>query len=218
MVNEYEPLFFFVALRSTEIDVLENMIKEYPHGEYLICHEVAKNGTLKLTDGEHMHVYFESKVKHYDALIKRLKTKYKLNGKCKEGTEAQYARTKKELRSEQRTKMYCIKDKGLYRTNLPDNEISHLQQMSFPKPMDYSDVVTMYTKLNEEPYISLTDITALRKWFINYNIVHKTNRDLSKTNIDRHIRQYISYHCPEADNIKAEILFDLFFQYNLSNY
>ncbi len=217
MENEYEPLFFFVALRKTEIDVLESMLKEYPHGEYLICHEVAKCGKLKLTDGEHMHVYFESKVKHYDALIKRLKLKYKLNGKCVEGKEAQYSRTKKELRSEQRTKMYCIKDKGLYRTNLPDNEISNLQRLSFPKPMDYSDVVTMYTKLNEEQYVSLSDLTALRKWFITYNIKHKTNRDLSKPNIDRHIRQYISYHCPEADNIKAELIYHLFFEYSNFN-
>lgn len=212
MENEYEPLFFFVAIRATEIDVLESMLKEYPHGEYLICHEVSKD-TLKSTDGEHMHIYWESQVKHYDALLKRLKLKYKLQGKVLKGKEAQYARTKKELRSEQRTKMYCLKDKGLYRTNLPDLEVSRLKALSFPKPMDFSEVITMYTKLNEEPYINLSDLTALRKWFINYNIVHKTNRDLSKNNIDRHIRQYISYHCIEADNIKAELIYDLFFSY-----
>ena len=213
MEETMEPLFFFVALRATEIDYLESVIKDYPHGEYLICHEVAKEGKLKLTDGEHMHVYLQTYTRHYDSLIKRLKLKYKLNGKCVDGKEAQYGRTKKDLKSEQRTKMYCLKDKGIYRTNLPDNEISHLQQLSFPKPMDYTDTVTMYQKLNEELYINLEDLVALRKWFINYNIIHKTNHDLSKNNIDRHIRQYISYHCNEAPEMKAHLIYLLFFSY-----
>lgn len=215
MVEEFEPLFFFVALRATEIDVLESMLKEYPHGEYLICHEVAKEGRLALTDGEHMHIYLETDVKHYDSLMKRLKKKYNLQGKALKGKEAQYGRTKKELRSETRTKMYCLKDKGLHRTNLPENEVHRLQQLSFPKPRDFSDNLTMYNRLNEEPYINLSDLTALRKWFINYNIIHKTNSDLSKNNIDRHIRAYISYHCLEANNIKAELIYDLFFHYNV---
>ncbi|AXH75769.1 MAG: putative replicase [Cressdnaviricota sp.] len=214
MEESMEPLFFFVALRKTEIDTLEAMIKEYPSGEYLICHEVAKDGRLKASDGEHIHVYWETCIKHYNTLIKRLKLKYNLNGKAALGKEAQYGRTKKDLRSEQRTKMYCLKDKGLYRTNLPDNEVSRLQQMSFPKPPDFTDTVTMYNKLNEEPYIQISDITWLRKWFINYNIVHKCHRDLSKSNIDRLVRQYISYYSIEADNIKAELIYDLFFYYN----
>ena len=208
-----ESLFFFVALRKTEIDTLEAMIKEYPTGEYLICHEVAKDGRLKASDGEHIHVYWETYIKHYNTLIKRLKLKYNLNGKAASGKEAQYGRTKKDLRSEQRTKMYCLKDKGIYRTNLPENQVTKLQEMSFPKPPDFSDTVVMYNKLNEDSYVILEDITELRKWFIRYNIIHKTNRDLSKNNVDRLIRQYICYYCTESDTRKAQLIYTLFFEY-----
>lgn len=208
-----ESLFFFVALRETEIDTLEAMIKEYPSGEYLICHEVAKDGRLKASDGHHIHVYWETHIKHYNTLIKRLKLKYNLNGKAASGKEAQYGRTKKDLRSEQRTKMYCLKDKGIYRTNLPDNEVTKLQDLSFPKPFDFADTLVMYNKLNEDSYVILEDLTALRRWFIRYNIIHKTHKDLSKSNVDRLIRQYISYYCLENDQRKAQLIYTLFFEY-----
>ncbi len=160
-----------------------------------------------------MYVYWETYIKHYNTLIKRLKLKYNLNGKAASGKEAQYGRTKKDLRSEQRTKMYCLKDKGIYRTNLPENQVTKLQEMSFPKPPDFSDTVVMYNKLNEDSYVILEDITELRKWFIRYNIIHKTNRDLSKNNVDRLIRQYISYYCLENDQRKAQLIYTLFFEY-----
>ena len=133
-----EPLAFMAAILHTHLDLVEETLKNYNIGGYLICCETATDAH-KPTNGQHMHFYVQMSKKDYHAFAKRLfKDKFNLRGQAKKNAPRQYGKLKK-MHCEERYKMYCLKDqedltdRTSIRTNLLLDDITKLHENSFKK-------------------------------------------------------------------------------------
>lgn len=115
---------------------IENIIKKYPFSFWLLSfEEYNKKGEYK----PHFHVLVETQdIKHYNNLLKKIKTDYKLCEKNKEYTKIQIEKTGSakggyrcfgskniEVYDPETYKRYCAKD-GLISGNIPENELKKL--------------------------------------------------------------------------------------------
>lgn len=111
-------------LPLTEFDYLEETLKKYDIGWYIIGHE---------TDPyDHFHVAFEElSEKQYTNFNKKVVEDYGLRADCKKGTRKQYGKITK-IKDIDRLKSYTVKD-GNYRSNLPPDELQVVIENSFRK-------------------------------------------------------------------------------------
>lgn len=105
------PSAFFCALAKTELNTLENYIKQYindPSSNYLITHEVSKTAHIE-TQGSHFHLYIDGSF-NYDAFRKTVLVKYySLQGQARNGVGRQYGKIK-DIRNVIEYCRYCCKD------------------------------------------------------------------------------------------------------------
>lgn len=137
-INEHEteethPWLMFFACGKPDDDTYnyyENTLLEYDVQGYIISQEIAK-GSHKRWDGGHYHFMVQMTDEDYHKMTKRVKEKYNLNGRAKNGVSREYGKVK-QIEKLERAKAYTVKD-GNYRTNLPQATIQKLYEESHEK-------------------------------------------------------------------------------------
>lgn len=145
---------FFSAIKHEHYDYLETTLKEYDIGGYIIGAEVSQ-GTHKETNGEHFHFLVEMTDTDYHKFSKRVfKDKYKLTGRATSGHPRQYGKVSK-IEKLERMKAYTVKD-GNFRTNLKDDEVKKITEISFKKEEKQTSREEIIADLNK---------VELKEWF-----------------------------------------------------
>ena len=109
-----------------DYDYLEDTLKEYDIGGYLIGAEVSSTGV------EHYHFLVEMTSKDYHLFSERIFRKhYKLRGRASKGQARQYGKLK-EIRDFERLKAYTMKE-GNIRTNMSEEDLAYAREISFSK-------------------------------------------------------------------------------------
>lgn len=115
---------FMAHIATEEIDYVEETLKTYDIGGYLIG--------LEKEPYEHMHFAVEMSDPDYHKFSKRVfKDKFKLRGRATQGKCRQYGK-EKEVKDIEKMLAYTAKDKNI-RTNLPDGKIKEVIGKSFKK-------------------------------------------------------------------------------------
>lgn len=153
---EYYAGVFHVELSQHK--TIENILKEYDVGIYLIGHEIEPYS--------HFHIVAQLPCKtHWTNFQKKLITRYDLRGKPGKNKPRQYGSIK-EIRDIEKLKAYCVKD-GNVLTNMTALEYNHYIEMSYKKEnnrkffdnlMDYLDTIENITvlKTTSETYGNMT--------------------------------------------------------------
>ena len=109
-----------------DYDYLEDTLKEYDIGGYLIGAEVSSTGV------EHYHFLVEMTAEDYHLFSERVfRKKYKLRGRASKGQARQYGKLK-EIRDFERLKAYTMKE-GNIRTNMSEEDLANAREISFSK-------------------------------------------------------------------------------------
>ncbi len=122
---------FFFAVRHTEFDYLMQTMLEYNVGLYIVAKETAQGDAHAETAGEHFHFVVQMSDADYHKFSKRIKEKYSLNGKAKDGKARQYGKVPK-IKNLERMMVYTVKDKNV-RSNMSEEELDRLKELSFKK-------------------------------------------------------------------------------------
>lgn len=122
---------FFFAVRHTEFDYLMQTMLEYNVGLYIVAKETAQGDAHADTAGEHFHFVVQMSDADYHKFSKRIKEKYSLNGKAKDGKARQYGKVPK-IKNLEKMMAYTVKDNNV-RSNLSDEELDRLKEQSFKK-------------------------------------------------------------------------------------
>lgn len=126
-----EYIAFFAVIPHTDFSYVEQTLKEYEIGEYIIAAETAQSSHNE-KGGEHFHFLVQMQSKDYHNFSKRVfKDKYKLRGKATSDLPRQYGKVK-EIRDFDRMAAYTIKD-GNIRTNMSEEALQKFQQITFKK-------------------------------------------------------------------------------------
>jgi len=124
-------LAFMGALEHSHFDYLENTLKEYDIGSYIVSAEVSAT-SHEATKGQHFHFLVEMTDQDYTRFSKRVFIdKFKLRGRAVKSAPRQYGKVK-QIENLEQMKRYTVKD-GNFRTNLTDTEIEQLVENSFQK-------------------------------------------------------------------------------------
>lgn len=123
MTQELKWIASMFHIDQTEYDFIENTLKEYDIGGYLIGHEE--------TPYSHFHILFQGNDNIYNAFSKRLILKYNLRGKAGKDKTRQYGKIKA-IKDLEKLKSYTIKDNN-YRSNLSESEVNAYFEKSFKK-------------------------------------------------------------------------------------
>ena len=127
-------IFWFVAIKHTDVSGYIIDMEKYLNEDdkYIIGKEVIKN-VHKQTNGEHIHVASTMTVENYkkfhDAIHKK---KMKLLLKASNGVGKQVGRVK-DVRSQERSLRYCVKDKNIIYKNIDLKTIDKYILESFQK-------------------------------------------------------------------------------------
>lgn len=148
---------FFFAVTHDHFDYLEETMKEYSYGEYIIAAETAPRTHLK-TKGQHFHFVVQMSVKDYHKFSKRVKTKFDLQGQAKNGVGHQYGKVRN-IRDIEKLKAYVCKhhEDDLIRSNIAKDKLLEYFEKSFIK----EDKLTAQAKLFKE-----LDKEILVDWFV----------------------------------------------------
>lgn len=127
---------FMVAVKLTEMDYLEELLKKYIGEQpYLMCGEIAE-GSHEETDGEHIHIWTNTTDTIYHKYTKVVKTKYNLRGRATAGKPRQYGKINN-IKSLEKLQVYMLKDQdkknSMVRTNMEPKNIETLKAKSFKK-------------------------------------------------------------------------------------
>jgi len=133
-MSEDTFIFWFVAIKHSDVSGYIIDMEKYlnENDKYIIGKEVIKN-VHKQTNGEHIHVASTMTVENYkkfhDAIHKK---KMKLLLKASNGVGKQVGRVK-DVRSQERSLRYCVKDKKLIIKNIDLKTIDKYISESFQK-------------------------------------------------------------------------------------
>lgn len=193
---------FMAHMPHSEIDFIEETLKSYDIGGYLIG--------LEKDPYEHYHFAVEMTDKDYHNFSKRVfKDKFKLRGRATKGKCRQYGK-EKNVKDVEKMLSYTAKDKNV-RTNLEDSKIKDIIAKSFKKVerLEFLDECAkeLETKWNNH-YIELVDINegqlpdkerpnlkTLRIMIIN--ILRKKNlKTISRSKVESVLYRYFCI-CPE---------------------
>jgi len=126
-----EYIAFFGCIRHSEIESVEETLKEYEIGAYLIGLEVSFDSHEE-TNGEHMHFVVQMTDKDYHRFSKRIFIdKYKLRGKALKDKPRQYGRVKR-IQDLERMCAYTLKDNNI-RSNMTEQQLDSYRNISFKK-------------------------------------------------------------------------------------
>lgn len=178
-----------------DYDYIEDTLKEYDIGGYLIGAETSSTGV------EHYHFLVEMTMDDYHLFSERVfRKKYKLRGRASKGQARQYGKLK-EIRDFERLKAYTLKE-GNTRTNLSDEDLSHAREISFSK--------TQKIDLREKMINSLknSNIGDMRKQAIQILADIGGNFRPTRSAIDGLVIEYYTR------NKKYDKVYDLLYPFN----
>jgi len=229
-VQAPEPLpwkGFFVGIKHIHKDDVFNLLMEYKIGGYIIGYETAPDSHLE-TDGEHSHFILQISPQDYHNFSERLKRKYKLRLKALDKKRPRQFGALTKIEKLDKLKAYTLKD-GDYKSNLSEKELKELAGMSYRKETIHTLWDKLVEHLHQVPYptgpCTQTFINAgrgtsdeyaraLRRAIIEFHVVNKTNKSLTKTTVESAQRKYIMYHAKGLpDNDRVSIIFDEFFSW-----
>lgn len=215
-INEQETYSNWVGcmyhLSSSEFDVLEEILKEYDIGGYIIAHEVEPY--------PHFHLVFEELDENvYVNMNKKIVEKYKLRACSKKGIRKQYGKITS-IKDIDKLKSYTVKD-GNYRTNLSPEEMTKVLENSFKKQKKTEWLEKCIAHVESMPglwcYKDYT--TPSGKWRC-YDIDEMIGKELIKFHIEKEvkftfnaIKSMVRYAIQQTTHIdiieKADILWHL---------
>ena len=219
---ELQYIGFMAAIRHTEIDYVENTLKEYEIGNYLIGMEVT-NTAHHATEGQHMHFVVQMKDDDYHRFAKRVfKDKYKLNGQARDGVPRQYGKIRK-IENLEKMFAYSMKD-GKIRSNMSQDQLDKYFKLSFEKKDELNFEQQMLSLIQHQfNMVHTTDkygnhnlfkpsYTAIGVKIIGY-IREKGVHPYTKMKLDRLIMTYMYYYCPDTNNYSDLELFKKYFPF-----
>lgn len=164
-------------LEEKEFDLLEQTLKEYDIGGYIIGHEV--------TPYPHFHIVFEELVENvYTNFNKKIVDKYKLRADSKKGKRKQYGKITT-IKDIEKLKSYTLKD-GNFRSNLSSDELHDVIERSFKKTKkkEWLDKCLEYIEEYPKLFSSYTD---------DYCKYHNVDERLAKQLIIYHIENEVVF-------------------------
>lgn len=198
--KELEYIAFMCVARHINFEYLEQTLKEYPIGLYLMSAEVSSD-SHKETDGEHFHFVVQMKEQDYHKYAKRcFKDKLKLRGKAIDGKPRQYGKVKK-IEDLERMCAYTIKQ-GNIRTNMTDSQLETYKKITFTRKdeltfedelMDY--LVSKAWEFNKPT--PKTDFTSIALDVVQFMRNYKRRQYITKTKIEKYVRYYQMYYLKE---------------------
>lgn len=190
---------FMAHIPAKEIDIVENMIKEYPEVvTYLIG--------IEKEPYEHMHfVITHTNPKFYHKFSKKLfKDKYNLKGKWYKIDGKTYPRQYgkiKEVNDYEKLCSYCVKD-GNIRSNMPQNELDDFVKKSYKKSELEGYYMQILQKLNDFDKKNQQDYARSQKQIVDEKIM--TNKILETT--EQMYKRIDQYEKSRERNIKIYII------------
>ena len=134
-------------IEASEIDYVEETLKEYDIGGYVIG--------IETEPYHHMHFAVEITERDYHKFAKRVfKDKFKLRGQAKSGLCRQYGKTKS-VKDIDKMLAYTVKD-GNVRSNLEDGQLEKAFEQSF-KREEKLEFIEMCAKELEAWYIKFCE-------------------------------------------------------------
>lgn len=228
-VQEAEPLpwkGFFAAIRHEHKDEVFDLMDEYKIGGYIIGYETTPNAHQE-TEGQHMHFVVQISNHDYHNFSERLKRKYNLRAKALKDKPRQYGALTK-IEKLEKLKAYTLKD-GDYKSNLSDKELKELSGMAYRKETIHTQWEKLVEHLHQVPWptgpCAQTFINAgrstfddyaraLRRAVIEFHVVNKTQKSLTKSSVESAQRKYVMYHARSLpDHDRISIIFDEFFSW-----
>jgi hypothetical protein len=201
-----EYLAFMSAIRHEHIEYVEETLKEYDIGAYLIAMETCD--AHKETNGEHMHFLVQMTETDYHKYSKRVfKDKFKLRGKALKDKPRQYGKVNK-INDLERMGAYSIKDDNI-KTNMSAQQLQSYKDISFKatevkdfrqKLMEHlEEYCHNNTTLNHYLQNSQPDFIEIGTEILKYYRKLETKIPLSKSQIESHIRYFQMYHQKDKD-------------------
>lgn len=178
-------LAFMGALEHSHFDYLENTLKEYDIGSYIVSAEVSST-SHEATKGQHFHFLVEMTDQDYTRFSKRVFIdKFKLRGRAVKGLPRQYGKVK-QIENLEQMKRYTVKD-GNFRTNLTDTEIEQLVENSYQKDEK--------KKIQDELMEILLEQFHNLEWFdVRYGINDSLDYDECSRNYTKITRYVITWY------------------------
>lgn len=195
-----EYIAFMCAVHHINFQYLEDTLKEYDIGLYLISAETT-NDAHKETQGQHFHFLVQMTDKDYHSFSKRVfKDKFKLRGQAKDGKPRQYGRVKK-IEDLERMGAYTIKQ-GNIRTNMTEKQLEAYKKITFVAKEQLNFEEELYTFLVNNAYDKdlcrkLVEYNKLAVLVINFVRNHKVKHSLTRQKIDKYVRFYQLHYLKE---------------------
>lgn len=180
--------YFMCHIDHEHYDLLENTLKEYEIGEYVIGAETTPD-----TGIQHFHFLVEMSSTEYHKYAKRIfKDKFKLRGRATKGAPRQYGKIN-DIKSLENAAAYTIKD-GNIRTNMTQERISHLKELSYEKKGD--DILSKLKVYCDENYLQIwpehyDEPKKFALMIIDY--LRANNRQLRASTIRHYTIQCLAY-------------------------
>lgn len=205
-VKKLEYIAFMCAAHHVNYDYLEETLKDYPIGLYLMAAEVTKDAHTE-TNGEHFHFLVQMSELDYSRYAKRcFKDKLKLRGQARDGNPRQYGKVKK-VEDVTRMAAYTIKQ-GNIRTNMTEAQLAAYKAVTFVQKEQFSFEEELYEYMVAH---SVTDNGNKRTSYhdlgvqvIEFTRGYKTKQYLNRNKIDKYIRFYQVHYL--KDYLSAELL------------
>lgn len=199
---ELEYIAFMCACRHVNYDYLEQTLKEYPIGLYLIASETTTEAH-KETDGEHFHFLVQMTNHDYHKYAKRVfKDKLKLRGQAKDGNPRQYGRVKK-IEDLTRMGAYTIKQ-GNIRTNMTEAQLEQYKAVTFTtkEEMTFEEELYEYmmnnsTVIVDNCPVKITGFKILGIQVITFARQYRRKQYINRMKVEKYVRYYQMHYLKE---------------------
>lgn len=176
-------LAFMAAIPHTHFGYLEETLKEYNIGNYIIANEITTT-SHKETNGQHFHFLVQMEDEDYHRYAKRVfKDKFKLRGRAAKDLPRQYGKVNK-IENLERMKAYTVKS-GNIRSNMPQEELDGYMEASFEREDKLKIKDELFQKLRG---INLLDWTTNR-----YGIRDDVNMEHSSMNYSSIVKSILVF-------------------------
>lgn len=202
--KELDYIAFMCAAYHTNYNYLEETLKEYPIGKYLIAAEVT-NDSHKETLGQHFHFLVQMTETDYHKYAKRcFKDKLGLRGQARDGKPRQYGKVKK-IEDIERMAAYTIKQ-GNIRTNMTEAQLDAYKKITFTtkEEIAYEDELYEYLMNNAiygdtSPYCGnkMTSYNSIALYVVKFVRNHKRKVYFNRNKLDKYVRYYQTYYLKE---------------------
>lgn len=198
--TKLDYIAFMCACHHINYDYLEQTLKEYPIGLYLIAAETTKD-SHKETQGEHFHFLVQMSDSDYHKYSKRVfKDKLKLRGVARDGNPRQYGRVKK-IEDITRMAAYTIKQ-GNIRTNMTEAQLATYKAVTFVSKEQLTFEEELYEYLNANSINAdngnkITSFLSIATQVVKFSRNYKIKQYLNRSKIDKYVRYYQLHNLKE---------------------